>query len=56
MRNHKNILALIFSIVQLNAHSQDSIYVYDIASQSLTKKLMPAYNVNAVADSTIPSF
>jgi hypothetical protein len=56
MRIKKIILALIFSVSLMNAFSQDSIFIYDIASQSLTQKPMPAYNVNAISDSTNPSF
>ncbi len=50
------IPTIIFSLISLTGLSQDSIFIYDIASQSLIQKIMPAYNVNTVSDSTNPSF
>ena len=50
------VLTAILSLFVSNVFSQDSVYVYDIASQTLTQKLLPEYNLNAVSDSTNPSF
>jgi hypothetical protein len=55
MRTEKCFFTLILSLTIINVFSQDSVFIYDIATQSLTTRTLPAYNMNAVSDSTNPS-
>ncbi len=50
------IFFVLFFIFINQTFSQDTIYIYDVASQSLTHKLMPAFNTNSVSGYTNPSF
>lgn len=56
MRTKKYSFALILFLTIINAVSQDSVFVFDIATQTSTARVLPTYNLNAVADSTNPSF
>lgn len=54
LRNKYFLFGLILFFKQ--SDGQDSIYIYDISSQSIIQKPMPVYNTNAASDSTDPSF
>jgi len=52
----KKWMVILLTLCGYDAISQDTVYIFDIASQSLSYRLLPAYNVNAVSDSTNPFY
>ncbi len=53
MKSKKISLIIFFFFYSVEySDSQDTVFVYDVTNQSLTYQLLPAYNVNAVSDST----
>ena len=56
MKGIFKIIVCFYLFLPEYSFSQDTIFTYDVVNQSLTYRPMPAYNINAVADSTNPSF
>lgn len=50
------LITLFIFTFQLKSNCQDTIYIYDVNSATVSLKLMPVFNINAVSDSLDPEY
>jgi hypothetical protein len=55
-RNSLISLFVLFLSTSISCLSQDSIIIYDVRTDSISYKLMPAYSKGAISDSSNPSY